>query len=99
MWTVGWHLCRGSGQLGQAAQAVAVPLWVGVQEGQAVLSEALTSLQAGHLHLFIYSANTTNTKVSSLCWAILETGGTEMMLGNCLQKQGGVKYSDRDHAV
>lgn len=70
---------------GAGSRAVAVPSWVGVWEGQAVLSDGSTSLQAGHLPLAIYSANATNTKVSSLCPGRAGNGHREI-LGNCLKR-------------
>lgn len=72
--------------LGQAAPAVAVFSSVGVQEGQAVLSESLTSLQARHLHC-VFIQPTQPTRKCLLCAeAMLETGGTEMILESCLKK-------------
>lgn len=64
-----------------------------------VLSERWALLQAGLLHLFVYCANITSTKVGSLCWAMLETGDAEVILGSHLKKWGGVRFSERDHTV
>lgn len=72
------RLCRAG------SRAVAVPSWVGVREGQAILRDGSTSLQAGHLHLAIYSANATNTSIFSVpgpCWKL----GHRETLGNHLR--------------
>lgn len=73
--------------LGRAAPAVAVFLSVGVQEGQAVLSESLTSLQAKHLHCVFLQPTQPRQKCLHYAEAVLETGDTtEMILESWLKK-------------
>ena len=73
--------------------------WV-CREEQAVLSKGLPSLLLGHLHLFIYSVNKTNTRVSSLGQGHARNGGIELVFGSQVKKQGGSQvFQERPHSV
>lgn len=71
-----------------------------VCRGQAVLSKGLSSLLLGHLNLFIYSVNKTNTRVSSLCQGHARNGGIELVFGSQVEKQGGSQvFQEMPHSV
>lgn len=105
--TVGWHLCRGRGQLGRAAGSgracvcAGTGVFVGGCAGRTGCPQRKFDLTSGKAPAScIYSADATDAKsVCSVLRPCQKLGGTEVILESCLRKGEGVKYSEADHAV